>query len=374
MGAKRENIVKSNDPETDVSRFMAEARSGQVSVDLEAWVPKLEAFIEQQPGIKDRVVVRDVQRPATGTAGGNAQFTAEFNRGDGRRAHRFVVRFEPPTRLLHEYDMPAMFKVLGALQGTGVPAPKPLWLDAKGEFLGVPAFIMEFVEGSAPRQSYFKDGPIAEANPSERRTMVSSVIETIAKIHAVDWKTRGLAFLNNRGRGKTFIERDISWYWSFLESTLPERLPDYIPIRKWLLDNQPVVEEGVLNHGDCQLGNYMFRGAKVAAVLDWDTCCLLPPEADIAYLCWFNEYASTGMDKLPAGIPPEKDWLAEYERVSGHQIQHWEYYRMMMIYRWAVIFCCCSARTFSPDMLKATRSVWGWFEDTLMEKASHLCG
>jgi len=84
------------DPASDVSRLMLESRGGQVTVDLEAWVSRLEAFIEAQPGVHGRVWVTDVQRPDTGTAGGNAQFTAEADLGGGRRSHRLVVRYAPP--------------------------------------------------------------------------------------------------------------------------------------------------------------------------------------------------------------------------------------------------------------------------------------
>lgn len=361
-------------PSKDVTRFMADARGGQVTVDLEAWASKLEAFIERQPEIRGGVAVSDVTRPATGTAGGNAYFTAQLDHGDGIRSQRLLVRYAPPKGVFHEYDMPSMFRILAALQGTGVPAPKPYWIDETGENLGVPAFIMEFLEGSVPRQSYFTEGPVAEANASERRTMVSSVIKTVAKVHAVDWEARGLAFLKNRGQGNTLIECDIGWYWGFLKATLPDRVEAYVPIRQWLLDNQPSAGRPVLNHGDCQLGNYMFQGTEVCGVLDWEITCLAPPETDLAYLCVFNEYLKSGMEQLPEGIPPEEEWLAEYERESGHRVQDWEYYRTMMLYRLAVIFCCGSARVFPPERLESMRAVWGWFEDTLMKEASDRVG
>jgi len=267
-----------------------------------------------------------------------------------------------------------MFRVLSALHGTGVPAPRPLWLDPEGESLGVPAFVMEFVEGSVPRQSYFREGPIADASPPERRRMVTSVIETIAKIHALDWQGRGLGFLKDRGRGSSWIERDLSWYWRFLESSLPEGVDAYRPVLEWLLRHQPAGGRAVVNHGDCQLGNYMFRGAEVAAVLDWEMTCLLPPEADLAYLCVFHRYLSTGMDGLPDGIPSEEGWLSEYERVSGHRIRNWDYYRTMMMFRLATIFSCGAARLLPPDQLEAARPVWGWFEHTLMEKSRDVSG
>jgi aminoglycoside phosphotransferase (APT) family kinase protein len=375
MSAERENIALCNDAEQDVTKWMEDIRAGQVMMDLDAWVPKLQTFIEQQPEVRGKVVVLDIHRPATGTAGGNAMLTVECDCGDGRRPHNYVIRYEPPKASFHEYDMTTMFKVLAALQGTSVPAPKPLWLDAHGEFLGVQAFIMEALEGDVSKQDYFSAGPIAEAKAPERRAMVSNAINTIAKIHAVDWKAKGFDFLMNRGRGETFIERDISWYWSYLENVLPEYMKNYVPIKKWLLDNQPVVQDAVVNHGDCQLGNHMFRGLDVVGVLDWEMCCLLPREADIAYLCCFNKYLiSLRNGKLPLGVPQEGGWLAEYEKLSGHKIQNWAYYSMLMLFRLAVLFCCGSYRQLTPEQWQATKPVWGWFEFAMMEKAKQLCG
>lgn len=359
-------------PGKDVSRLMKEARSGQVTADLEAWAGKLETFIERQPEVKGKVVVEDLERPATGTAGGNAQFAAKLDLGRGPLTRRFLIRYQPPKGVFHDYDIPGLFNVHRALQGTGIPAPKPLWLDATGEFMGVPAFIMDFVEGAVPLQSYFSEGPIAEATPSHRETMISNVIETVARIHAVDWRRRGLEFLRDRGRGATLVERDISWYWDFLECTLPDQVGKFTPVRKWLLENQPAIKEPVLNHGDCQLGNYMFRGPDVAAVLDWEMACLGAREMDLAYLKLANEYVSVGLEERPEGVPPDEDWLAEYERVSGYKIQEWDYYRTMMLYRFAMIFTCGSSRVFPEDQLEAARPAWGWFEDTLMEETKHL--
>jgi len=354
------------------SEYMLDARDGQQMMDLEAWGPKLASFIERQPEVKGRVVVRDLERPGTGTAGGNAVFEAELDLGDGPSSCRYVVRYAPPKSSFHEYDMPSMYKIHSALQGTGVPIARPCWLDGTGEFLGVPAFIMEYVDGDVPRQAYFQDGPLAEAQPSDRRVMVSNVIKTIAGIHAVDWQGRGLAFLQDRGRGRTLIERDMSWYWDLLESSLPDRVDEFRPMWDWLVRNQPILEEPVLTHGDSQPGNYMFRGVEVAAVLDWEMCCLLSRESDLAYLCLANQVTSSFLDKLPDGVPPDEEWLTEYEEISGHKIRNWDYYYMMMLYRLTMIMSCGCARIFPPDQLEATRPMWGFFEDRLMERMKEM--
>ena len=44
-------------------------------------------------------------------------------------------------------DLAAEFKVIAALEGTSVPAPRALWLDADGSGLGAPTVIMERVAG-----------------------------------------------------------------------------------------------------------------------------------------------------------------------------------------------------------------------------------
>ncbi len=358
----------------NASEWMLEARKGQVMMDLEAWGPRLASFLEQQPEISGRVLIRDLERPATRTAGGNARFVAELDLGDGPVIRRYVVRYHPPKSVFHEYDIPAMYKTHKALQWTGVPIATALWLDATGKFLGVPAFIMEHVEGTVPSQAYLTQGPIAEGSPAERRAMVSNVIQTLATIHTVDWKGRGLAFLQERGRGRTLLERDMSWYWDFLKSSLPDRVDEFRPIWDWLVENQPTLEKPVLNHGDCQLANYMFRGVEVAAVLDWEMCCLASREADLAYMCVANEYTSAGLGALPDGFPEPEEWLAEYENVSGYTIRNWEYYYTMMLYRLSMIMICGSARVCRQDILEATRPIWGWFEDRLIARMKELTG
>ncbi len=89
-----------------------------------------------------------------------------------------------------------------------------------------------------------------------------------------------------------------------------------------MLQNRPILEEPVLTHGDSQLGNYMFRGVEVEALLEWEMCCLLTLEADLAYLCLANQLNGSFLDKLPDGIPPEEEWLAEYEERGQLRIEN----------------------------------------------------
>jgi hypothetical protein len=45
---------------------------------------------------------------------------------------------------------------------------------------------------------------------------------------------------------------------------------------------------------------------------------------------------------------------------------------MMMLYRLTMIMSCGCARIFPPDLLEATRPMWGFFEDRLLERMKDL--
>jgi len=200
--------------------------------------------------------------------------------------------------------------------------------------------------------------------------MISNLIKTVCRIHAVDWEGRELEFLRDRGRGRTLIERDMSFYWDMLKYAQPDAEERFAPVWKWLVENQPLIENPVLNHGDCNPGNYMFRGVDVVGVFDWEMCCLAAPEVDLAYLCSNNEFFTLGLDEIP-GVPWQEDLLAEYESLSGHKIQNFEYYRTMMLYRIATISLGFT-RKLPEAQRAATRAALGWFEDNLMERIKGL--
>src|SRR5690606_27071346 len=130
-------------------------------------------------------------------------------------------------------------------------------------------YVMERTRGEAAPGAWFAEGIIAEAEPARRRALVLSFIHTLARIHAVDWRRRGLSFLLDRATGDGLIAREVNWYWNGLawaEET--EAMARFSGIRDWLLANQPPVDKAVLCHGDANFTNNLFEGDAVSAVLD----------------------------------------------------------------------------------------------------------
>jgi aminoglycoside phosphotransferase (APT) family kinase protein len=341
----------------------------QIPTDAESWHRNLEAFLAAQTGVGGPVECGDVQRPRTGAGGGNILFSATADFGGGRETRRFVLRYRHPMGILGPYlcDIPAQFCAQRAVSAAGIPVPEPLWLDPSGTFLDYPGYVMEFVRGHVPPQNYFHKGVIAEAPPEQRREMILNIVRTLAKVHAVDWQAAGLGFLKHRGEGKTWLERDLGWYMSAAAWMRPDIMDPFRKVFEWIVVHQPETRSCVLNHGDSNPGNYMFEesGAEIVAVLDWEMVSLNPREVDLAYLCVLNEGIAQGAPI--EGVPEDDELLQEYASVTGYRPENFDYYRIFVLARVAIILRVAE-RFMTPEQREAARAGWGLFEDRLFER------
>ena len=134
---------------------------------------------------------------ATALATGRSNVTYVIERGD-RRA---VLRRPAAVALARADDgMRREFTLLRALDGTPVPHPAPIALGDDPSVLGSVFYLMSFVDGFAPSEPLPGEWDYAAA----RRSIALSAVETIAALHAVDWRGRGLDAL---GRIEDFHAR-----------------------------------------------------------------------------------------------------------------------------------------------------------------------
>ena len=153
---------------------------------------------------------------------------------------------------------------------TDVPVAGQVWLDADGSYLERPGYVMEQVDGVSPPMTWMTSGVIAAASPADRREMGANYARMLARIHAVDWRTAGLDWLEDRAVGACPVQRELNWYWdSLLWSGYDAAQAQLVPIRDWLIANEPDGSDVVLCHGDANLGNYLYDGVRISAVLDW---------------------------------------------------------------------------------------------------------
>jgi aminoglycoside phosphotransferase (APT) family kinase protein len=301
----------------------------------------IKRFIEAQDDIAGEVCITNVRGGAekAGASSGIVLFSAGFDEGNGPVNRDFVLRYDPMSenRLFFEYDIKSQFVIQKALQDSDVPVARPYWIDEEGKYLGLPGYIMEHIEGDVPTATSFISGLFAEAGPEAKKLMLDDVIKTLVKLHSVDWRALGLENMVKSAEGATPLSRFINWFWKTWDFVAPEDYEKLVPIRDWLLKNQPEVSDPVLMHGDSNFSNYMFRDNRVVAVLDWELCSLGIRELDISIQNVSNEFFSH-LSGVTEGVPKRSEWVELYEKMSGCQLKYLDYTDRLASYMIIIVF------------------------------------
>jgi aminoglycoside phosphotransferase (APT) family kinase protein len=239
---------------------------------------------------------------------------------------RYVLRKKPAGTLLpsaHAVDRE--YRVMKALEQTGVPVASMYCFCDDAQVIGTPFYVMAFVEGRI-----FWDPALPELNASERRAMYDEMNRVVATLHKVDYQAVGL---EGYGRPANFFERQIGRWTKQYHASATETIEAMNRLIDWLPAHIPGGDETTIFHGDLRLDNMIFhpREPRVLAVLDWELSTLGHPLADFAYhaLPWrLTSEQFRGMAEkkpLPAGIPSERDYLLSYCKLTGRAVDEADY-------------------------------------------------
>lgn len=279
------------------------------------------------PGLKGPMRLERV-----GGGQSNPTFFVDFD------ARRMVMRKKPAGALLpsaHAVDRE--YRVLQALQGSEVPVPRTLLFCDDAAVVGTPFYLMERLEGRV-----LTDPALPGLAPHERRAVMLSMAETLARVHRVDWAARGLA---DFGRPGDYFERQIArWIKMWGLSKLGENA-DIDRLIAWLPANIPASGLTAISHGDFKLGNLMIHPSepRVIGVLDWELSTLGHPLADLAYsaMPWytspgvFNGILGADLDAL--GIPSEREYFEHYVACGGPAEPVLAFHKAFSLFRLSVI-------------------------------------
>jgi aminoglycoside phosphotransferase (APT) family kinase protein len=261
------------------------------------------------------------------------------------------VRVFPTYRLDHQFEV---IRKVGEL--TDVPVPRVRWLEATGDVLGTPFFLMDYVDGVVPPDVMpytFGGNWFADASDERQRELQDATVGVLAKLHSIPNAASTFGFLAQGQLGDTALRRHFNWVRSWYDFAVPDIGRSLLLERTfgWLEENWPhqvAAHEPVLLWGDARVGNVLYRNFAPVAVLDWEMVTLGPRELDIAWMIFahmvFQELA--GLATLP-GLPEvmrEDDVRATYQRLTGVEVGdlHWFYaYSGVM---WACVFMRTGAR------------------------------
>ena len=283
---------------------------------------------------------------AQGLGNGSVPGLAAFSGGQSNPTYRvtteqgcYVLRMQPPGPLLpgaHAVDRE--YRVMGALQGTGVPVPRMLAYCGDAAILGTPFYLMEFLEGRV-----LMDQSLPGMDTQQRGAIYDEMNRVIGDLHALDYQSLGLG---DFGKAGDYFARQIArWSRQTQSSTLP--VPDAMRrLMDWLPQHLPAGDATALVHGDYRLDNLVFHATepRVIGVLDWELSTLGHPLADFSYQCmaWhipstvWRGIADKDLDGL--GIPQESDYVRRYaERTGRDAAEHWDFYMAYNLFRMAAI-------------------------------------
>jgi aminoglycoside phosphotransferase (APT) family kinase protein len=274
-------------------------------------------FVEQVPGAVPPLSFELI-------AGGHSNLTFSVTDTAG---HHWVLRRPPLGQVLATaHDMGREHRIISALAPTDVPVAPAVGLCTDDAVNGAPFYVMDFVDGLIVR-----DASAAEQLTTvQRRTASESVVDVLARIHAVDLDAVGLSDL---GRHEDYIPRQLKrWYGQFEKSKtreLPMLEEVYESLERLVPDQGPAT----IVHGDYRLDNCMVGDdGAIVAVLDWEICTLGDPLADVGLLQVYwsdpgDAPAATGGGATALdGFLRRPDLLARYAELSGRDLSAIDYY------------------------------------------------
>ena len=261
----------------------------------------------------------------------------------------YVMRSKPGpvARLLPSaHAIEREFRVMQALQGTGVPVARMLLLCDDESVMGRAFYLMEYVQGRV-----LWDQALPGMTCAQRGDLYDEMNRVIASLHRLRPQALDLA---DFGKPGNYFERQIARWSRQYAASVTEPIPEMDRLMEWLPAHLPASardeREVAIVHGDFRLDNLIFHPTepRVLAVLDWELSTLGHPLADFSYHCmaWHIPHALGrgigGLDATALGIPTESAYLRRYCERTGRAdpdavAADWNFYLAYNLFRISAI-------------------------------------
>lgn len=254
----------------------------------------------------------------------------------------FVLRRGPrPPLPRTTHDMVREARIQQLLRAEGVPVPEILAVCEDESLLGVPFYVMSYLDGVVITDSV----PTGLGSLEQRDATSRAVVDTLIQLHRVDVSRGDLASL---GRPEGYLERQVKRFAGLWDTNTTRHLPQVEKLAGWLEKNLPGTQAVSMVHGDYRMGNLMFADrapASVVGILDWEMATLGDPLADLGYLT--ATYASPGsiptiMELSPVTRDPgywaREQIVVRYAQQSGLSVEALPWYQTLALWK-SAIFC-----------------------------------
>jgi aminoglycoside phosphotransferase (APT) family kinase protein len=287
----------------------------------------LENFLQEQTGHSVEIT------RMTPLAGGASRDSWAIEAKIGDTVEKLVLRRDFPTTMNENALTRAQeYRLMQVASECGVKVARMRWQCDDGAVLGLPFFIMDFVEGVSIGRKVITAPELAKA----RELLPEQMAEQLARIHTIDVDAHHLDFLQRPRDNNPSFEAVASTY------MMLDRLGVHVPALefalRWCERHRPPPQRITFLHGDFRVGNLLVDTNGLAAVIDWEFAHIGDPLEEIGYLCMRDW--RFGNDHLhAAGISDRERFIQAYEEFSGFKVDRSaaDWWEIIGNIRWAVI-------------------------------------
>lgn len=295
------------------------------------------------------VAVDDMARFHGGAARETWGFRATASRASPEeRSRRLVLRLDPASSLIRTARA-AEFHALARAHAAGLPAPRPLLLDAEGRHLGAPGLVTEAIDGGRAA-GLFEPDPYG----GTRERVGRAAFAALGRLHALapdDADRAALPVQDAAGR--------LAWWKAEMGRHASRPEPVAEAALRWLERHLPAPSgPPAIVHGDFRSGNLLFGEQGLLAILDWEMAHIGDPMEDLAWAAdplWAHGDAARVGAMLPLG-----EAVAIWEEASGRRFDRasWPWWRLFAGLQGLAIWISSAAevaarRTADPVLLFA---------------------
>jgi aminoglycoside phosphotransferase (APT) family kinase protein len=235
------------------------------------------------------------------------------------------------------------YTIISALSGTDIPVPPLLVQCNDASVIGAPFYVMEWLDGHVIRDALPTEFP---ATPATRQAMSAALVDTLARLHAVEPATVGLGEF---GHPDGFLARQVRRWWQQWEASKTRELPAIEALHRQLDETLPVQSAPGIVHGDYRLDNVMYARvdpSRIIAVLDWEMSTVGDPLCDLGLLLVYwadsaDEPAGRTLHgralTVDEGFFTRADILRAYAERSSRDLGALEWYVALGAYKLAII-------------------------------------
>lgn len=240
------------------------------------------------------------------------------------------------------HDMQREAAILTKLHPQFPLAPKPYVFCEDTSLIGGPFYVMEYRSGVVLDDRFPAD---VTPTPDLCERISYAVIDTLADLHAVDYRAAGLESI---GHPEGFLTRQVHGWIERYTRSRTDDVAGVEQVTRWLTERVPESPGPTVIHNDFKLNNIVLHEERVdqpVAVVDWEMTTIGDPLMDLAITLgyWVHGDDPDGLRKmLPTvtqmpGFLRREALIERYAARTGRDLSNIDYYMVFAYFKLAVI-------------------------------------